>query len=172
MSEYITIPLSKTGKHAGKYEAIVSSEDADLALLSWQFNVDDTRIYVMRHAIIDGNRTHQSLHRIVLERKIDRKLKENEIIAHMNNNGLDNRRSNLRLATQVKNMQNRKLNQNSTSGYKGVSWYKNISKWGARITINKKTKFLGTFDTPEEAHKAYCEAATNLFGEFANFGGE
>lgn len=92
---------------------------------------------------------------------------EGVYIDHINGNGLDNRRSNLRICTHSENMRNCKLYINNKSGYKGVGFHN--GKWRARININKKSVFLGHFDTAEEAHAAYCEAATRLHGEFARF---
>ena len=89
---------------------------------------------------------------------------------HINKNSLDNRRSNLRPATYIQNGMNSGLRKNNTSGFKGVSWDKRKGKWKAAIMHNRKTKFLGYFDTPEEGHAAYCKAAVELVGEFACFG--
>jgi hypothetical protein len=55
----------------------------------------------------------------------------------------------------------------NTSGYKGVYWYEDRKKWRAQIGYQGKVTNLGSFDTPEEAHAAYCEAAHRLHGEFA-----
>ena len=89
---------------------------------------------------------------------------------HINNNKLDNRIENLRPATNSENIQNSKKSSINVSGYKGVSFHKNVKKWCAQIRINKKLKYLGCFSTPEEAHQAYCQAADKHFGEFANHG--
>ena len=77
---------------------------------------------------------------------------------HINGDRSDNRLCNLREATYSQNAQNRKLANNNTSGYKGVSFKSN--KWVAGIN-------LGAFNTKEEAALAYNEAATKLFGEYA-----
>lgn len=76
---------------------------------------------------------------------------------------LDNRRSNLRLATREQNMQNAR--RVGSSGYRGVT--RSYGRWQAQIQINKKHTHLGRFDTPQEAHAAYCKAAKEHFGEFA-----
>lgn len=80
---------------------------------------------------------------------------------HENGDGLDNRRSNLRLATNKQNNQNRKCH--SASGYKGVYRYKKTAKWRAEI----ERDFLGIFDTPEKAALAYNIEAVKRFGLFA-----
>ena len=91
-------------------------------------------------------------------------------IDHINGNPSDNRWNNLRECTPRQNQANRKINRNTTSGYKGVCWDKSKNKWMASITRRGENKFLGYFDCPEEAHQTYCEAADSEFGEFANPG--
>lgn len=74
----------------------------------------------------------------------------------------------LRPATNAENHQNQGMKPNNKVGFKGVS--RNHGRWMARIEANLTSHYLGTFDTPEDAHRAYCEAATRLHGEFANTG--
>lgn len=86
---------------------------------------------------------------------------------HINGDGLDNRRANLRHATTSQNQQNRGAQANNTSGFKGVSWSKADRKWRARINGGGKQSHLGMFDSAEAAYAAYCEAASSMHGEFA-----
>lgn len=92
---------------------------------------------------------------------------------HINGVRSDNRISNLRLASRSENLANRKLSR-STSGYKGVSWHKRARKWaayiGSRSGPEMGREHLGLFDSAEEAHKAYLDAAKRRFGEFATSG--
>ena len=83
---------------------------------------------------------------------------------HINGNKLDNRCSNLRLATARQNSQNRKLRSDNSTGFKGV--YNRWGKYRAAIRINGKLKHLGIFDTPEEASEEYQRIAVNLHGAF------
>lgn len=88
-------------------------------------------------------------------------------IDHIDGDKLNNKFSNLRLATQTQNMRNRGVNKKSKSQLKGAQWRKDKQKWCAQITVNQKVKHLGYFPTPELAHMAYCKAAAELHGEFA-----
>lgn len=79
------------------------------------------------------------------------------LIDHINGVKSDNRLSNLRVVNETGNSENvRKPNKRNKSGFMGVIWYQN--KWRANITVNKKTKWLGDYATPEEAHAAYLGA--------------
>lgn len=91
-------------------------------------------------------------------------------IDHINGVGSDNRISNLRLASHTENMRNTRKRADNTSGFKGVSHAKHAKRWRAKIQSHQKQRYLGCFDTPEEAHAAYCKAAAELYGEFANTG--
>lgn len=88
-------------------------------------------------------------------------------VDHINGNRGDNRISNLRLATCSENLCNRVRQKNNTSGLKGVSWIGQYQKWQATIRFGGRNKFLGRFDTKEEAANAYNEAALKHHGEFA-----
>jgi hypothetical protein len=88
-------------------------------------------------------------------------------VDHINGDGLDNRRSNLRLATREGNQRNRAARRDNTSGLKGVSLHVSTGKWQARIRTGGEQVYLGVFTTPEAAHEAYAEAAIRLHGKFA-----
>ena len=85
-------------------------------------------------------------------------------VDHINNNTLDNRKSNLRICSHRQNQLNQKLSRRNTSGYRGVSKYG--KKWRAYISINGNDLFLGYFKTPEEAAKAYDQKSMEFHGEF------
>lgn len=86
-------------------------------------------------------------------------------VDHMNGVPDDNRWDNLRAATHEQNMWNAKHRKDSGSPYKGIA--KNGKRWKSEIRHKGSVNYLGTFDTPEEAHAAYCEAAARLRGPFA-----
>ena len=89
-------------------------------------------------------------------------------IDHINRNPSDNRIENLREATLTQNQGNRKQDHRNKSGFRGVVWNKRRAKWQAQIGINGKSKYLGIFDTAEEAYLKYCQEAEKHFDGYAN----
>jgi hypothetical protein len=89
------------------------------------------------------------------------------VIDHINGNGLDNRRENLRVITTGQNTTWRTIQKNNTSGYRGVSWHKAKQRWDAKIKVNGHAIHLGRFINKEDAAHAYDEAAKIYFKEFA-----
>lgn len=88
---------------------------------------------------------------------------------HVNGDGLDNRRSNIRACTPRENMQNQKISSINTSGFKGVDVNRmgKCNPWRASIRVNDKNIYIGVYSTPEMAARAYDEAAIEHFGKFA-----
>jgi hypothetical protein len=92
------------------------------------------------------------------------------LIDHRDTVKANNRWDNLRAATQAQNGQNRGANKRNKHGLKGVTYWPARKKYMAQIMANGVKKTLGYFETPNEAHAAYCAAAANMHGQFANFG--
>lgn len=162
----VEIPLTKG------YIAIVDAVDGDLTQYKWSAYDKKNLPYAGRTAYGGGSRWLVLMHRVILERVLNRPLLREEKVDHWNGNGLDNRRENLRLANNAQNARNRKRSVVNKTGYKGVSYEKNPnykSKWVAQIKVNGKRIHLGHFATPEDAYVAYCEAAQKYHGEFARF---
>jgi len=90
------------------------------------------------------------------------------LVDHINREKNDNRWINLRQATVAENGRNAGLRSNNTSGYRGVSWDPSGKKWRARIFVNYKCIFLGSFSSEAEAYEAYKSAALRMHGEFCN----
>lgn len=88
-------------------------------------------------------------------------------IDHINGDRADNRVVNLRDVDKQENQANSRKYRSNSSGKKGVCWHKQHKKFRAYIAPNRRQKHLGLFDTAEEAHAAYVEAAKQLFGKFA-----
>jgi hypothetical protein len=87
-------------------------------------------------------------------------------VDHKDGSGLNNRRSNLRIATSQQNQQNRGMDSRNTSGFKGVKWNARRGHWVACIRANGKDLYLGSFKNAEDAARAYDAAARTHFGEF------
>jgi hypothetical protein len=92
---------------------------------------------------------------------------DDEQVDHINRCKLDNRRANLRAATNRQNLGNMGLLRSNTSGFRGVSWRKRRQKWEASISVDGRNIFLGHFTDKAEAARAYDDAAKRSFGEFA-----
>ena len=90
-----------------------------------------------------------------------------EQVDHINGNGLDNRRMNLRVCSPSENQCNRGKEKSNTSGFKGVGFDKRNNKWYARVGFSKNKKWLGYFTSKTKAARAYDKVARQLHGEFA-----
>lgn len=161
-----TVPLY--GRIAAGRVALV--DDGDFELVSayrwnvWVQTFPDGRIngpYVITPIYVKGvgTRTTLKMHRLITG------YAETD---HINHDGLDNRRSNLRPATSAQNKANmRKRPGRWSSPYKGVFWNRQCGKWQAEIVTNRKPRYLGRFVNEVDAALAYDAAARELFGEFA-----
>jgi len=90
-----------------------------------------------------------------------------ESVDHINHNGLDNRRSNIRPATKSQNMRNQLPGKRNKSGTVGVFWCSNHNRWKAQIRVDNKQIHLGSFVNKEDAIKARKEGEKKHFGEYA-----
>ena len=152
------IPLTQ-----GKF-AIVDPEDYDkLAKYKWFAARFERGFYALRTAKDSkGRQRNVRMHREIMGEP------KGKIIDHINHDGLDNRRANLRVATRQQNTWNkRKQRGNCSSQYKGVTWFKRAGKWQARITCNGKSIFIGYFDDQISAARAYDVKAAELYGDYA-----
>ena len=143
--------------------ALVDAEDFErISVFHWYAHFQRGRWYVVRTV---GRKKRRYLHCEILgQRGID----------HKNGDGLDNRRKNLRLASQQQNLRGfRRKIPGTSSQFRGVCWHKKAGKWMSHITLDYKFKYLGLFERETDAARAYDEAARRYFGEFAspNFGG-
>jgi hypothetical protein len=102
------------------------------------------------------------MHRLIMQPRSD------QVVDHINGDGLDNRRANLRVCSQAENCRNRRKFGGWTSRYKGVSLAKGRKKpWRAQIRHGQKVRCLGYFASEEEAARVYDAVATKMFGEYA-----
>ena len=139
--------------------AFVDDEDYEAVnQYKWHINKKSNTFYAVRTLRKpDGAPTTQKMHQLILNaRGID----------HINHNGLDNRRSNLRIVTQKQNIANAR-SRGGTSRFKGLYWDKKKNKWRVQIFIRGKRKHLGMFNDEVEAARIYNFAARYVYGEYA-----
>jgi hypothetical protein len=150
------IPLTQ-----GKF-AIVDADDYDrLAKRKWRCKQAGNTFYAYAF-----RRNANKLAMLLMHRQITDAPK-GMFVDHRDGNGLNNRKSNLRLCTPAQNAHNRCPSFNRRSIYKGISWHKQIKKWAVRICKSGGRFHLGCFDDPTDAALAYDRKAEQLFGEFA-----
>jgi hypothetical protein len=146
------IPLTQ-----GKF-AIVDAEDYDwLVQYKWHCRKFNNNFYAFRQ---EHNKTI-SMHRVIINAP------KEMLVDHIDCNGLNNRKSNLRLCTYAQNACNRRPKPNSSSKYKGISFHRRDKKWEAQINHNGKSKYLGRYDIEIDAALTYDRKAEQLFGQFA-----
>jgi hypothetical protein len=143
---------------------LVDAADVDwLSEFSWQARWDrhSLRFRVSRTAAPDADHPKRWtiwMHRAIWERAHG-PIPEGYTVDHADRDTLNNRRSNLRLATSSQQMQNRGTFRSNTSGYRGVSWHRRVGKWQARIRIDGRLIGLGYYTEPEAAARAYDAAS-------------
>lgn len=156
--------MKKIKLSQGKF-ALADDEDfRELSKYKWHVRTGRTTLYAERYSPVrEGGGQQVMMHRQIMspprEMQID----------HINHNGLDNRRRNLRICTNTENQQNSlpRKSSSSSSQYKGVHRGRGERKWTARIRTKVRQERIGTFLSEIDAAKAYDKAAKRLQGEFA-----
>lgn len=160
--DYVIIFLDR--KDGSKLEVFIDIEDFDLVMsapFKWSANV--RKGVKTAYAIgktkrrSDGSRDNYQMHRWILNAPNDMD------VDHINHNGLDNRKSNLRLLPKGANIQNLSgANSDSRTQIRGVGWDKKTNKWRARFNLNGVEYNVGYFDDINMARNAIIEARKNF----------
>jgi hypothetical protein len=141
--------------------ALVDPADAELVLrYTWRAHHSHRTVYARRslQRRPDGRRPQQYMHTLITGWPL---------VDHINGDGTDNRRSNLRKATVGQNNANVRKRIGTSSQYKGVRWRTDTRRWQARIRAARELRHLGFFSDEMDAAVAYDDAARIAFGEFA-----
>jgi hypothetical protein len=152
------IPLTR-----GKYAIVDPDDYHSLAAHKWQLHQNRTVSYAVRTVRRPGQPNKlMPMHRQVMNAP------PGMLVDHINHDGLDNRKANLRLATPSQNSRNQRKCKPTASRYKGLSWDRDGKKWRVRIRANGRYIPLGRFNDEIQAARAYDEAAKKYHGEFAS----
>ena len=146
--------------------ALVDDEDFEyLNQFKWYALKKSNTYYAVRNIrLANGKQTSIRMHRVILN------VPKGMETDHKNQNGLDNQRENLRICTRQENAMNGSSHKDSSSKFKGVSWYDR--KWHSQIEYKGVSKHLGGFLLENEAALSYNKKAIELFGEFAKLNNE
>lgn len=133
-------------------------DDSDYGCVSkyrWSVKIGGTGIKYGHR--VDKNNKSIYLHRYIM------KAKKGQTVDHINRNGLDNRKANLRFCTTAENIMNSKMFKHNTSGYKGVTWDKFRNKWASQIQFSQKHIYLGRHESLEDAVRSRKQAEKQFF---------
>lgn len=133
-------------------------DDVDLELTSkykWYLHTGSKKPYVYTN---DGKGNSLLLHRLITSAP------KGKVVDHINGNGLDNRRNNLRICSISENLVNQGPQKNNKSGVKGVSW--NMGQWLVQVKYKNKRVYAKRFKSLEQAREAYKIIATKYYGRY------
>lgn len=143
--------------------ALVDNSDfEELNKYKWFANKLGNTFYAVRTSKKDSEGKTKTIlmHRVIMSNP------EGFDVDHIDSNGLNNQKKNLRVCTHSENTRNRGVQKNSTSKLKGVTWNKTGKKWQSQIKVEGKYIYLGIFEDKIEAYEAYCKACVKYHGDY------
>ncbi|HYH39897.1 MAG TPA: HNH endonuclease [Azospirillum sp.] len=152
----VSIPLSR-----GMVATIDAADAALVAPHKWHAVMRGGISYAATNMVVDGKKRPVLMHRFLLNAPTG------TVVDHISGDGLDNRKSNLRICTAAENIRNQKARVGCTSRFKGVRYRADTGKWSAEIQYQGKQIHLGTFVEEVAAARQYDRASRLMFGSFA-----
>ena len=143
--------------NSGKLALVDDSDFQKVHLYSWRelHSGSGKTIYAQSQT---DNRRSVLMHRMIMNPV------PGLVVDHINNNGLDNQRKNLRCITITENLRRASLSIKNKSGFRGVFFDRKTLKYSSRICYNYKNYYLGSFENIEDAKKSYMEAYKKYYG--------
>jgi len=157
LGDYCKIPLTQ-----GRFTKVDPDDYPWLAQFRWHRKTNPNATYAVRTITIAGKSKRIFMHRLIMSTPA------HLVCDHVNHDGLDNRKANLRNCTIRQNNANSRSARGASSKYKGVSWNRTRKKWAAYVKKDNKQLYLGLFENEIAAAKAYDKKAGELFGKFAS----
>lgn len=151
--DHYLVPLTKNARSG--YAIIDINDYSTISKYNW---------YLNNHGYPVTSKVGSGGHKLLIHKLI---MTDNREVDHINGDKLDNRRSNLRYVTHQQNIWNTPMPKRNTSGYKGVSWHKESSRFHAYIGYMGKRENIGYFLSLEEAVNARMTRESELYGEYA-----
>lgn len=151
----------------GKWAIVDAADATAVGAFNWCAMKKKTNWYAARGWRSGRSRGQQSLHQFIADVM---GIGDAEYLDHVNGDGLDCRRANIRRATAAQNAHNARLLARNTSGVKGATWNRRLCKWECYLQANKVRHYVGVFESLDAARAALASRRVEVHGEYANHG--
>lgn len=146
----------------GKFALVDDNDFENLNKYNWYTDKRGDTFYARRKFPMGGGKqTSVGMHTMIMG------IPKGMSTDHIDGNGLNNQRDNLRVCTSGENQRNRGKTIRNTSGFKGVHWSKRDRRWQARIGVDGTRIYLGNFKNKIDAYDAYCRGCERFHGNFS-----